>query len=255
MIIPVFRVKKEKNYTSMCNYHLLSKELSLKAIGLLSKILALPDDWDYSFDGLVNICQDGKDSVRSALNDLKEHGYIIIKQVRDKGRIDYEYEVYEVPITVYGKTVDGKTADGKPQTVSPLTVNPPQLNTNILNTNNKVLNTKSLNNKKAYRLYVEGYTSNESLRDALMSWVEMRIVDKRPFTHRALELALQKLDRLADDDETKIEIINESVSRGWLSFFELKKSNKMTDEELLKWAEEEDRKLELERNHGTNHSD
>ena len=93
-----------------------------------------------------------------------------------------------------------------------------------------------LNNKKAYRLCVEEYTSNEDLRKALMSWVEMRIVDKKPFTHRALELALNKLDTLADNDDTKIRIVNESVERGWLTFYKPKQQEESIEEMMKRYG-------------------
>ncbi len=66
----VFRVEKNKNYTVMANYHLRDKGLSFRARGMLSTILSLPDDWDYSVNGLVTLAKDGYDSVKSTLKDL-----------------------------------------------------------------------------------------------------------------------------------------------------------------------------------------
>ena len=67
-----FRVEKNENYTVMANYHLQDRRLSLKAIGLLSKMLSLPADWDYTISGLACICQEGKDAIRSALEELRK---------------------------------------------------------------------------------------------------------------------------------------------------------------------------------------
>ena len=95
-----FRVNKNVNYTVMSNHHLQDKRLSLKAKGLLSYMLSLPDDWDYSLKGLTTGCRDGIDSVRSAVHELEDGGYLCRSKVRDaRGRIiDYNYEVYESPV-------------------------------------------------------------------------------------------------------------------------------------------------------------
>ena len=84
----VFRVEKTRDYTVMANHHLRNIALSLKAKGLLSLMLSLPDDWDYTLKGLARICRDGVDSIAAAVNELEEAGYIVRKRVRDdKGRV------------------------------------------------------------------------------------------------------------------------------------------------------------------------
>lgn len=95
----VFRVEKTRDYTVMANHHLRNKALSLKAKGLLSLMLSLPDDWDYTLKGLARICRDGVDSIAAAVNELEEAGYIVRKRVRDdKGRVrDMEYTILEHP--------------------------------------------------------------------------------------------------------------------------------------------------------------
>ncbi len=95
-----FRVNKNVNYTVMSNYHLQDRRLFLKAKGLLSYMLSLPDDWDYSLKGLTTGCRDGLDSVRTAVLELEEHGYVRRQKVRNaKGQIiDYDYQVYESPV-------------------------------------------------------------------------------------------------------------------------------------------------------------
>lgn len=96
----VFRVQKNANYTTMSNYHLKDKRLSYKAKGLLSVILSLPDEWDYSLKGLAYISGDGVDSVRGGIRELEKYGYISRgDQTRDeRGRMSAnEYFVYENP--------------------------------------------------------------------------------------------------------------------------------------------------------------
>ncbi|MCQ2510945.1 MAG: helix-turn-helix domain-containing protein [Lachnospiraceae bacterium] len=100
--MPVFRVEKNKNYTTMSNFHLKDRELSLKAKGLLSIMLSLPDDWDFTQAGLVTLSRDGMDSLRSTLSELEKHGYLVrTKILNEKGQFsDIEYCVFEHPIEV-----------------------------------------------------------------------------------------------------------------------------------------------------------
>lgn len=98
----VFRVQKTRDYTVMSNAHLKDKGLSLKAKGLLSVMLSLPDEWDYSIDGLVVISKENETAIKSTLKELKEHGYLeVIKLMpnqTESGRIEYVYNVYERPL-------------------------------------------------------------------------------------------------------------------------------------------------------------
>lgn len=91
----VFRVAKLSDFTTMSNHHLRNRSLSLKAVGLMSKILSLPDEWDYSLKGLATLNTDGIDGVRSAIKELEDAGYIVRRQLRDKnGRMSHsEYLV------------------------------------------------------------------------------------------------------------------------------------------------------------------
>lgn len=97
----VIRIHKNKNFTVMSNIHLRDKNLSLKAKGLLSLMLSLPDDWNYSVAGLCAICKENETAVKSALNELRDCRYVIVKKQyptkENNGRIKYEYGVYEEP--------------------------------------------------------------------------------------------------------------------------------------------------------------
>lgn len=95
----VFRVEKNANFTVMANYHLKDRRLSYKAKGLLSEMLSLPPDWDYTLSGLAVIAADGLDSVRSAVRELEKYGYLVRTQSRDeRGRMSVnEFVVYENP--------------------------------------------------------------------------------------------------------------------------------------------------------------
>ena len=95
----VFRVEKSRGYTVMSNHHLRNKELSLKAKGLLSQMLSLPEDWDYTLAGLSHINRESIDAIRTAVWELEKAGYITRRQGRDeKGKMAaIEYTIYEQP--------------------------------------------------------------------------------------------------------------------------------------------------------------
>lgn len=97
----VIRVNKTKDYTVMSNRHFKEKKMSLKAKGLLSMMLSLPTDWDYSISGLVAICKENESAIKSTLNELKKYGYLeITKKMPNEtatGRIEYTYDIYEQP--------------------------------------------------------------------------------------------------------------------------------------------------------------
>ncbi len=97
----VFRVERTNNYTVMSNYHLRDKNLSLKAKGLLSLMLSLPENWDYTLSGLARICMEGKDAIRAAVVELEKAGYIRRGQTTAKdGKFSSnEYIIRERPIT------------------------------------------------------------------------------------------------------------------------------------------------------------
>ena len=91
----VFRIEKTRDYTVMSNHHLRNTELSLKAKGLLSLMLSLPDGWDYTTKGLARICKDGVDSICAGVQELEKHGYVIRERIRlpngQLGAIEYHH--------------------------------------------------------------------------------------------------------------------------------------------------------------------
>lgn len=130
----VFRVERTRDYTVMSNYHLKDKRLSLKSKGLLSQMLSLPDDWDYTLSGLSVINRESKDAIRSALNELEAAGYIRRRQTTDaSGKFSSnEYIIYERPEepepSLEKPSSENPTTE-KPMTEKPSSGNPTQLNT------------------------------------------------------------------------------------------------------------------------------
>lgn len=130
----VFRVERTRDYTVMSNYHLKDKRLTLKSKGLLSQMLSLPDDWDYTLSGLSVINRESKDAIRSALNELEAAGYIRRRQTTDaSGKFSSnEYIIYERPEepepSLEKPSSENPTTE-KPMTEKPSSGNPTQLNT------------------------------------------------------------------------------------------------------------------------------
>ena len=125
-----FNIRRLEGYTIMSNHHLRDPKLSYAAKGLLSFMLTLPDKWDYSFGGLVQISKEGKSSIRTLINELKEAKYIKISQYRNaKGFFQYNYDVYEIPFDMPIKTTNYPTP-GNRTTDSRTSENQPQINTN-----------------------------------------------------------------------------------------------------------------------------
>lgn len=122
----VFRVEKNKNYTVMSNHHLRNKELSLKSKGLLSLMLSLPDEWDYTLKGLSMICKEGIDAIRVSIVELENHGYIERRRNRnEKGQLtNTEYIIREFPITVPVKSESPMLEE--PTLENPILDNPTQ---------------------------------------------------------------------------------------------------------------------------------
>ena len=118
----VFRIEKTRDYTVMSNHHLRNAGLSLKSKGLLSMMLSLPENWNYTTRGLAKICKEGTDSIGSALKELERAGYIVRNRLRDsKGKIvDVEYVIYETP---HPPEPDGPCEE-EPDTEHPDTENP-----------------------------------------------------------------------------------------------------------------------------------
>lgn len=115
----VFRIEKTRDYTVMSNHHLRNTELSLKAKGLLSLMLSLPDGWDYTTKGLAHICKDGVDSICAGVRELEEHGYVVRERVRNaNGQLgSIEYTILEQPRP-------RQPEPEKPKQENPVQVNP-----------------------------------------------------------------------------------------------------------------------------------
>ena len=137
----VFRVNKTTDYTVISNYHLKDKNLSLKAKGMLSLMLSLPDDWDYSVRGLEKICLESKNTINRILNELERNRYLVRKRVYSDRKIsEWEYNIYETNLCPQNEDLQNEDLQ----------------NEDIQNgDNNKILNNKILNNKVLKNIYIK----------------------------------------------------------------------------------------------------
>ena len=203
----VYRVNKNRGYTVMANFHLRDKNLSLKAVGLLSKMLSFNDGWQFSTRGLSAICKEGPDAILSALRELENYGYLVRHQARDeKGRMSsMVFEIYEKPQEGLPETGNPYTENpdaDNPVTGKPYTENPAQRNTDQVIT--EKTNT-SLNNYQSINLDgMDRMDERESYRELLWENLELDILahDTRLDMDRVNELLEIMLDAVCSTSPT-----------------------------------------------------
>lgn len=145
----VFRVEKNRDYTVMSNHHLRNTDLSLKSKGLLSQMLSLPEEWDYTLKGLSKINREGIDAIREAIRELERAGYVTRTRVRnEKGQLGAaDYVIHEFPVQpkpiLENPTLD-KPVSENPTLENPMQENPTQLNKEL--SSKELSNTDLLNN-------------------------------------------------------------------------------------------------------------
>ena len=202
----VYRVQRTRDYTVMSNYHLKDKGLTLKSKGLLSMILSLPEEWNYTTRGLASICKEGVDAIGSALKELETAGYIVRRQLRGaNGRItDTEYIIYEQP---QPKKLDMLPSDvvspdtENPDMVKPDTEKPTELNIEKSNTE-KTITYGSSTDSIPFREPAAAQLPERKGRDA-MSVSEMEsyrdlILENIEYDHLRRQHPYDDIDEIAD---------------------------------------------------------
>ena len=206
----VFRIEKTRDYTVMANHHLRNTKLSLKAKGLLSLMLSLPEDWDYTSKGLAKICKDGVDSICSTVNELEEHGYVIRERIRNaKGQLtDIQYTILEQP-------KPPQPGQGKPKQENPVLDSP------VLGTPKQEEpeqgNPAQLNTKKS---------SNQGLNTDLSNTEVSNPIQSNPY-----EDELQAADGMGTDTRSSREIYREIILEN-IEYRHLVQNNQIDRERL-----------------------
>lgn len=206
----VFRIEKTRDYTVMANHHLRNTKLSLKAKELLSLMLSLPEDWDYTTKGLAKICKDGVDSICSTVNELEEHGYVIRERIRNaKGQLtDIQYTILEQP-------KPPQPGQGKPKQENPVLDSP------VLGTPKQEEpeqgNPAQLNTKKS---------SNQGLNTDLSNTEVSNPIQSNPY-----EDELQAADGMGTDTRSSREIYREIILEN-IEYRHLVQNNQIDRERL-----------------------
>lgn len=187
----VFRVNKSNNYTVLSNYHFKDKRLSLKAKGLLSLMLSLSDDWDYSISGLSKLSSDGETAVRSALTELEKFNYLKRSRVYENGKIiDWEYNIYEQPVDVDNLDVENQ-----------------QLEKQLLeNKDNKVINKLNTKEKKD-KILKNKDTKQKPEKDGFLKHSKQSEfkIDGLVDMYNSICIKLPKVRALTDKRKTSVE--------------------------------------------------
>lgn len=233
--MPVIRVEKTKDYTVMSNHHLKDKKLSLKAKGLLSTILSLPDEWNYTVGGLVSICLEGESAVNSALKELKKSGYVKVDKIlpnkENGGKYEYIYNIYEQPKESQG--IENQPLENQPlekQGVEsqgienqPLYKDTDLSNTNISNTYIANTNKKKKERKPTGYDEILSAVTDEELKNLYYEYIKMRKLIKSPMTDRALTMLINKVNELepTDTDRQK-QLLQNAIVGNWKSVYPLK---------------------------------
>ena len=203
----VFRIERTRDYTVMSNHHLRYKALSLKSTGLLSMMLSLPEDWNYTTRGLAKICKEGVDAIGGALRELESAGYIFRHHMRDRqGRnCDTEYVIYEQPQPKAPDTPQPDTASPdteNPYLDDPDTEKPAELNIEKSKTQKQTTDVSSTDSIP-FREFAAARPPERKGRDA-MSAEEMQ-------SYRELILENIEYDHLCREFETYREDLDEIV--------------------------------------------
>ena len=213
----IMRNRTQQGYTNVNNGIFRDQRLSLKARGLLCTMLSLPDCWEFSENGLQSILPaDGKTSIRTALKTLEDCGYLVRRQLREKGKMaGWEWEIYDTPQNVE-----------KPQSENPITVNPKSENQHQLITKESTTKESTTKESKKERKsnsfdeIINAYTESPSTRELLGEWLQNRKAKRAAMTDNAIKRNIDKLDECASQSGMTVDAyLDEVIRRGWSAFF------------------------------------
>ena len=221
----VIRVEKTKDYTVMSNYHLKEKEMSLKAKGLLSLMLSLPDEWSYSIAGLVAICKENETAIKSTLKELQAFGYVSIEKIMpnktESGRIEYVYNIFEKPKQVGKKQGVENLPLEIQQVENQVQLNTKQSNTNKVNTKDNI---DKKNSKKKYKIDTKiesiekkclEYDLEDEVIELLSRFFRNLLENHKMVTDDKVNAILTKLAKV--NIKTQINAIQLSLDNGYMN--------------------------------------
>lgn len=237
----IFRISKTSNYTVMSNHHFKNKKMSLKAKGLLSLMLSLPDTWDYSVSGLVTLSKDGKDSVMSALKELENHGYLRRTRTTDEaGRFSgIVYDIFEEPQE--DSPISENPTSASQQSDKSNSENRAQLNTNSIKDLPNQITDESNTYEETYNELLSAVSDNE-VRELYLEYIEMRKDIGSPLSQRGLKMLIDRVDRLSNyQKDMKLKLLETAIIKNWKSVY--LPSNEPEPERLSPMQEEMKRRF------------
>ena len=231
----VIRIQKTENYTVMSNHHLRNLNMSLKAKGLMSLMLSLPPEWDYSIGGLVAICKESHTSIRSALRELEENNYLMRERKNnEKGYFIYEYTLYEMPEPHTGNqhTVEKHAENG-------YTENRREINKDVLSTDK--LNTDRVSKEKEIEHILISSVQDQELFELYKDYIQMREEMDAALTPKGLQMLIKRCERLSKNN-IKVQrlLLENSLMNGWKNVFlpterEIEMASEETQEDLKRF--------------------
>lgn len=203
----VVRMNKTENFTVMSNFHFKEKKMSLKAKGLLSLMLSLPNDWDYSISGLVSICKENETAIKNTLNELQKFGYLIVSKLmpnkeEKRSRIEYIYDIFESPQEVKKQPPENLPLENQPVD------NRVQLSTNEQSTNEQSTNDAVINSFNSCKSKEKKPKSNKT------PWKKVQTLfglDRRSPSIKEKESATRWVDEWEMPDELILEAYNRCI--------------------------------------------
>lgn len=213
-------VNKTKDYTIMSNQHFKEKDMSLKAIGLLSLMLSLPENWDYSINGLVSIRKENETAIKSALNELKQFGYVRVDKIMpnksQSGRIEYVYNIFQEP---QKQGIEKQGIENLPLE------NQTQLNTNNKSTKDKDTNNIKENKKKDI---FDDFNFTEKIKQSITKWLDYKKQKGQTYKEIGLNTLLKNINKgyLAYGEQVVLDSIDNCISNNYAGLF-INKPNKV----------------------------
>ena len=240
-----FKINKTENYTIIANTHLKERKMSLKSKGLLTLMLSLPDDWNYSLKGLVSLCSESESAIKSSLQELKKFGYLRIQKIAPKkgsGKFEYIYEIFESPLKKeerqrVNKKVENLQLENQPDenvTIENLKVeNQPVENLQLENqpdilstkqSRTKELNTKEKNKKEnvTEKLlnYIETLEIDSEKKEIFKEWVEYKKSKNQYKNTKSIDILIKRFIKYSVQELR--DIIEKSIMNNYSGIFEPK---------------------------------
>ena len=239
-----FKINKTENYTIIANTHLKERKMSLKSKGLLTLMLSLPDDWNYSLKGLVSLCSESESAIKSSLQELKKFGYLRIQKIAPKkgsGKFEYIYEIFESPLKKeerqrVNKKVENLQLENQPDenvTIENLKVeNQPVENLQLENqpdilstkqSRTKELNTKEKNKKEKMDYtekllnYIETLEIDSEKKEIFKEWVEYKKSKNQYKNTKSIDILIRRFIKYSVQELR--DIVEKSIMNNYSGIF------------------------------------